>query len=874
MLSSCCHILAKDLSYGYGKFGFLKFKKNTITSDILKIYEAIFHTGLTSMILSRSIYIRYVFFLLLITVIAIPSAHAGKIIHGHVTDVETGNGLPVAHVHILGTRTGTITNDDGSYSLEIETLPATILISYIGYTSEKLIITEQSPGEQNSALTPNPLVMEEIVVSAEDPAVRIMKEVIRRKKIWRASLETYKAEAYTRVILGNDSTIVSISESITEISWEKGKGPREVVKAKRQTNNMKADQNIALARMIPNLYDDDISVAGYRVIGPTHPDALKYYEFKLTGRRKIDEKIVFDISLTPKSRLQPSFVGTISVLDEEYALINTDLKPNESIVFPMPIQDVKLSFRQQFSNFGGDYWLPVDARNEGEIKIKFPGLTFPAIKYRQLTRLTDYKVNVALTDSLMDKKAKEEVFGTTEVVDDSANISAGKQMNTIRDDSAKTDSDSLFAAKEGGIVPYTEEEETAYSTIDSTMTMEKAFKPTGFLMRFLDDDEEKEKEKNQSGPGKVVSKVFSVVSPQLGFNRVDGAYLGLKHKKTIKKRFTYVLDGAYTTGQELWSYGGRIQYRWGKNRRWSAGANGGIGTDTRYNSENYQLSMNGIRTLMGRNDYFDYYRNKKWHADCGYRLRKFKTALTAGINIEHHTSLEKSTDYNILNSDRDQRDNPAVDEDRLRSLDLTLEYGGEKVPFGIIGQNRVEFAIEHSSPDVLSSDFSFTKYQLMVDWRINTFLQRRLLPNALDVKVIGGTFSGDLPVQRFGIVDGVMSRFGPFGVLRSLEGHPLEGEKYGAVFMEHNFRTVPFELAGLRWFVKKGTGIILHGAAGRTWISKKRLSELTFKPYYYDGLQSEIGLSLNSLFGFFRVDVTKRLDKHGVFVGFGAARLF
>ena len=99
-----------------------------------------------------------------------PHAHAEKIIHGHVTDSETGNGLPVAHVHILGTRTGTITNDDGSYSLEIETLPATILISYIGYTSEKLILTEQSPDEQNSALAPNPLVMEEIVVSAEDPA--------------------------------------------------------------------------------------------------------------------------------------------------------------------------------------------------------------------------------------------------------------------------------------------------------------------------------------------------------------------------------------------------------------------------------------------------------------------------------------------------------------------------------------------------------------------------------------------------------------------------------------------------------------------------------------------------------------------------------
>ena len=112
--------------------------RHSIRKVKLIIYEAKFHSGFTPMILSRSIYIRAVFFLFVITASALPSAHAGKIIHGHVTDAETGNGLPVAHVHILGTRTGTITNDDGSYSLEIETLPVTILISYIGYTSEKL----------------------------------------------------------------------------------------------------------------------------------------------------------------------------------------------------------------------------------------------------------------------------------------------------------------------------------------------------------------------------------------------------------------------------------------------------------------------------------------------------------------------------------------------------------------------------------------------------------------------------------------------------------------------------------------------------------------------------------------------------------------
>ncbi|MBN1290902.1 MAG: carboxypeptidase-like regulatory domain-containing protein [Candidatus Latescibacteria bacterium] len=813
--------------------------------------------------------------ILVLSMMCASSVYAEKIIHGAVTDAETGEALPVAHIQISGTRSGTITNDNGNYSLEIETVPAEIQISYIGYTSKRITITDDSPEEQNIALTPSPVLLDEVVVSSEDPAVRIMKEVIRRKQIWRKSLETYKADAYTRIILANDTTIVSIAESISEIIWEKLKGPREIIKAKRQTDNMTQDQNFASARMVPNFYDDDIKVVGYKVIGPTHPDALKYYEFRLTRKRKIDESIIYDIFVTPKSRFQPSFVGNILVLDEEYAMIEVHLKPGDSILFPMPINDLKVTFTQQFSSFGGDYWLPVDVRNEGKINIKLPGITFPTIIYRQLTRLTDYQVNTVQTDSLL---AKESSKGTITIAasDEKVSVTARDGENTARDESSKTRSDSIFTAKEADIVPFTDDEEKAYSSIDSTMTMEKAFKPSGFLVRILDDEDKEENTDSKSARNKGVSNIFSIVTPQLGFNRVDAFHFGLKHKKTLKKRFTYEAVGAYNTGSELWSYGGEIRYDRGKGTPWSVGLGGELGTDTRYSSHTYPEYLISFRTIIGSTDYYDYYRNKKWYADFGYRFHRFRTDISTGINIEHHTSLEKTTDYNILYSNKNQRPNPTIDDGRLRSLELTLKYGGEHVPAGLLGQKRAEIKIEHSSPDFLSSDFSFTQYRMIIDWKFDTFLRRRLLPNSLDMRFLWGTFTGDLPVQRFGIIDGAGTSFGPFGVLRSLSGHPLEGERYCALFLEHNFRTVPFELFGLQWFAKKGWGIILHGAAGRTWISEKRLSELSarYRPYYYDGIHSEIGLSLNSLFGFFRLDITKRLDKSGVFYGAGLARMF
>ena len=245
--------------------------------------------------------------LFLFSVVSTPLAQTTKVIHGYVIDAETGDALPDAYIYVTGTRTVITANDDGYYRLTLETLPSTILVSYIGYKREKITIIENSPDEHTIELIPTPLVLEEIVVYAEDPAIRIMREVIRRKQIWRASLETYKAEAYTRVILENETNIVSISESISEVLWEQGKGPREVINAKRSTSNIEKEQNFASARVIPNFYDDDIDIAGYNVVGPTNLDALKYYDFKLTGKRKIDNMIVYDIAVTPKSKLQPTF---------------------------------------------------------------------------------------------------------------------------------------------------------------------------------------------------------------------------------------------------------------------------------------------------------------------------------------------------------------------------------------------------------------------------------------------------------------------------------------------------------------------------------------------------------------------------------------
>jgi len=225
-----------------------------------------------------------------------------------------------------------------------------------------------------------------------------------------------------------------------------------------------------------------------------------------------------------------------------------------------------------------------------------------------------------------------------------------------------------------------------------------------------------------------------------------------------------------------------------------------------------------------------------------------------------------------LASDYVQRENPAINEGQLNSIKFKIQYDDDYVPFGIFGQNRASLEIEHSTPDLFDSDFAFTNYRVSVDLMVRTFLTRRILPNTLNIHLSGGYSQGDLPLQRFGILDAGMGAFSPYGIFKSQQNRPIEGENFFGIYWEHHFRTVPFELLGIDWLVDQQIGLIVHGASGRTWISEKTLKTLNYKFNYQDSYRHEVGVSVNGLLQWFRVDFTQRLDKQDFAIGVSMLR--
>lgn len=766
------------------------------------------------------------------------------VIRGIVADRETGEPLPSATVQIEGTYGGTITNQEGKFAISADHFPVPLLVRYLGYEPERAIIGEVDGQPVLITLSPSVTRLEEVVVTDRNPALSIMEKVIARKQEQQAFLDTYIAKAYTRQILRNDTSIVTITESSSDLFWSAGNGFREVQTARRQTSNLAAGYNFAGVHSIPNLYNDNIEIAGYNMVGVTHPDALSYYDFKLMESSQSGGQSLWKIEVIPRRSLQPLFEGFVWVKGGDYALVEVHLKPNDVVRFPPPVQEFDLAYMQQYSDFGEKYWLPADMRIEGLLKLGMVGLDVPEIYFSQVSRITGYQVNAELPDTLFQSGA-----GFVQLERDSLDLVAEELIEDMR-------------------IPLTPDEELAYQTIDSTYTLEEAFRPEGFLVRMAE---------SSRGDG-IGSRLGRIIPGGLGirgrYNRADGLHAGLTFKKGIPSTpVTTDFFAGYSTHSNLWDRGIGIEIELINMEDFRLSTVGGYQhqTDTRYHSDIYSVGISSLMILLGGTDYFDYFRNETWYGGwiAAWDLLLLEARLT-WQSERHRNFPERSIeDYSLFGWHDPRRENPSIQEGLMNSVRLTLDWNKTNRLFGFAGARQLSVEFE-TSREAFGSDFNFTTLRMSGDWQFATFYQRRLFSNTLDIHFSAGTSFGDVPIQKFGAVDGSRNRFTPFGVLRSRTYLPYEGTRYASLIAEHNFRSVPFELLGLNWFAEKGWGIILFSGAGLTEVR----SDYDYEVMTSDGIHLEAGISLNSIFGLARLDLAKQIGGIGFFLGISVPRYF
>jgi TonB-linked SusC/RagA family outer membrane protein len=99
---------------------------------------------------------------LTLLVLSVSAAYAQKTVTGTVLD-EFGTGLPGVSILVKGTTTGTATDIDGKYSLSVPNAQATLVFSFIGYTSIEQVVGARSVIDVS--MKPDERTLTELVVT-------------------------------------------------------------------------------------------------------------------------------------------------------------------------------------------------------------------------------------------------------------------------------------------------------------------------------------------------------------------------------------------------------------------------------------------------------------------------------------------------------------------------------------------------------------------------------------------------------------------------------------------------------------------------------------------------------------------------------------
>lgn len=298
---------------------------------------------------------------------------------GKITDTKA-EPLAFVNIYLDGSYIGTTSNDDGNYELNVtETGDYTIIYQFLGFkTVTKKVSISSFPHILNVSLAEESVSLDEVVINtSEDPAYRIIRETIAKRKINLDRISEYKADFYSRglwrvedlpeKILGQevgdldgqlDSTrtgIIYLSETISEISFQKPDDFKEKIIASKVSGNDNGFSFNSAQDANFSFYENttDINAA---IVSPIGANALSYYNYKLDGIFYEGTKLINKIKVIPKRPKDRVWEGLIYIVEDDWQLYGVELSTTGEAI-QVPIVE-KLLFKQNFKfDTDNNFWI-------------------------------------------------------------------------------------------------------------------------------------------------------------------------------------------------------------------------------------------------------------------------------------------------------------------------------------------------------------------------------------------------------------------------------------------------------------------------------------------------------------------------------------
>jgi hypothetical protein len=287
------------------------------------------------------------FFLLLLLLSSFATLHSQ--VSGRVVD-EQGEASPFTSIYVQNTSTGTLSNLEGFYSLELDAGTYTLVFDRIGFAQQIMEVeVAASPVQLNVTMVEQPIELPgvEITGDGEDPAYAIIRKAMEKRVYFRDVIPEFRCSVYIKgmiklleapeQILGQDvgdmdgmidSTgqgIIYLSESESILNYQSPERYKEVMISSKVSGddngfsfNNARDMDFSLYR--------NFSTFPRQIISPIASGAFNYYNFRLESSY-YDEAgyLINKIELLPKREEDPVYRGYIYIVEDLWNLESVDV---------------------------------------------------------------------------------------------------------------------------------------------------------------------------------------------------------------------------------------------------------------------------------------------------------------------------------------------------------------------------------------------------------------------------------------------------------------------------------------------------------------------------------------------------------------------
>lgn len=309
---------------------------------------------------------------------------------GRITDAETGDPLPFASIYVPATKSGSASNGDGFFQVNLGG-GNQVVFSYLGYQTQ---VKTVRGGEVSVELVSEALDLEtvEIISGGEDKSYAVIRRAIAKADYHRNQLDSYTANVYIkgtgkvnkipgliRMMASEedrkeiDETIKRpfTSESTSKVTYKRPNSYEQQLLSKLEVGDSDFDANQYL---FTSFYDP--LVAG-ELVSPLNPKAFGYYKFEHEGVFVDQDELINKIKVIPRSRGEDVFEGYVYIVQGDWSLHSLELT-----TFKLGFQ---IDIKQNFAEVEDHVWMPVTTTLDAAGQIFGVGL-----EYHYLSTVSDY----------------------------------------------------------------------------------------------------------------------------------------------------------------------------------------------------------------------------------------------------------------------------------------------------------------------------------------------------------------------------------------------------------------------------------------------------------------------------------------------------